>query len=196
VTAERPYRVDWIPAFDAELGGAHPVFLALFYEYVIPVLQYEPTETTGPFTISYEPPYHAGGASGERRVRLVRVPGDRRPPLRDDRRAPVPGQPSRVGPRRARAVPTRSEPPARCTQVASRPACGLTGHRPMCARPTPCPMVCGCRPPPRSSRCAPPGQGAGAPLRLAHHRRASSAGTSGRNRPTSGIARPITRSIK
>jgi len=56
VAGERPYRVDRIPAFDIELASAHPAFLAAFFETVIPILQYEPTETTGPFPITYEPP--------------------------------------------------------------------------------------------------------------------------------------------
>ena len=57
MAAERPYRVDWTPAFDTELSFAHPLFLELFYESVIPLLQYEPTRTTGPFQIAYDPPY-------------------------------------------------------------------------------------------------------------------------------------------
>ena len=48
MAAGRPYRVDWIPAFDTELSFAHPLFLELFYEYRIPLLQQAPTRTTGP----------------------------------------------------------------------------------------------------------------------------------------------------
>jgi hypothetical protein len=74
VIAEGPYRVDWIPAFDAELAAADPAFLALFSEHVIPVLQYEPTKTTGPFTITYEPPYHTLDADPRHRRRTSSGP--------------------------------------------------------------------------------------------------------------------------